>query len=154
MSPSPQRRFHNAGCQILWRRRWPWRKTHILTRSGEYLGQGEARGLGDGPAQLVPDGLGDIPVVQIKYFSLTGDPYLATREWVDLISGNGSDMARLNLVGSWWVSKDTAGKREAWELALATSKEERSDCYVDWPAALLEQIRIQQAWGSIFWGPF
>ena len=52
------------------------------------------------------------------------------------------------------MSKDTAGKREAWELALATSKEERSDCYVDWPAALLEQIRIQQAWGSIFWDLF
>ena len=76
------------------------KKDYILTRSVEHLGQGEAGGLGDGPAQLVPDGLGDIPVVQIKYFSLTGDPYLATREWVDLISGNGSDMARLNLVGS------------------------------------------------------
>ena len=35
---------------------------------------------------------------RIKYFMLTGDPYLATSEWVDLISGNGSDMARLNLV--------------------------------------------------------
>ena len=33
-----------------------------MAKCGRYLGQSEAGGLCDGPAQLVPDGLGDIPV--------------------------------------------------------------------------------------------
>ena len=35
----------------------------------------------------------------MKYHHIFGDPYLATREWVDLISGKGSDMVMLELVG-------------------------------------------------------
>ena len=72
-----------------------------MAKCGRYLGQSEAGGLCDGPAQLVPDGLGDIPICASYMNNLTslGLSYFATREWVDLISGKGSDMARLGLAG-------------------------------------------------------
>ena len=72
-----------------------------MAKCGRYLGQSEAGGLCDGPAQLVPDGLGDIPICAsyMKNLISLGLSYFATREWVDLISGKGSDMARLGLAG-------------------------------------------------------
>ena len=54
--------------------------------------------------------------------------YFATKEWVDLISGNGADMAVER--GHGWEAQDLGLP------SLPASKEERSDCYVDWPAAL------------------